>query len=329
MKDALLRVSAHSDVRRRKASICAVAINAILAIALVGPAFAQAPTKIRINKIPIAGYVPVEYALSHGWFKEEGLDVSIDAVAAGGVAMQALIGGKLDIIYSGLDVPLRAKARGFDVNILSANNNAQKTPPDAGAILVRTDSEFQSLKNLEGKRFLVNALQNNNWSYSREAIRKALGNPDKVRFLELPIPQMVDALLGGQAEAASVTEPFTTIGIRSGKLKVASYMFVEAQPGLNIAGWVSTRTWVRDHMKQALAFRRILQRAMDALDKDQDEKSKTILKFTGLQPELLSQITLDRWTTTIDADDLQKQVELYTKQGLIDHTYDVKSMIVP
>jgi NitT/TauT family transport system substrate-binding protein len=304
-------------------------ITTLITALPVCSAFAQAPSKIRINKLPIAAYVPAEYALSRGWFREAGLDVSIDTVAAAAIAIQALIGGKLDIIYGALDVGLRARAQGIDINVLADNNNAQTKPPDAGAILIRADAGMRSLKDLEGKRFLVNNLQNVNWAYSREAISKAGGDPSRIQFLELEFPQMVDALLGGQADAASMTEPFTTVGLGTGKLVAASYMFVEIQPGLNIAGWMTRGDWVKQHMAEALAFRRVVQRAMDALNQSPDEKTKAILQFTPLKPELLPKVTLDNWTTRVDPDDLQKQLAVYKKQGAIDQTYDVKTIIVP
>jgi NitT/TauT family transport system substrate-binding protein len=294
------------------------------------PAMAQSPAlqKVRINKIPIAPYVPTEVALSRGWFKDEGIDASIEAVVAGPVAMQSLAAGKLDIIYTSLDVGLRARAQGFDVVILSDMNNAQRVPPDAAAILARNDLGIKSLKDLEGKRLIVNNLQNVNWAYSRQAIRKAGGTPDKVQFLEVEFPHMVDALLGGQADAASITEPFTTIGKGTGKLGVASYMFVDVQPGLNIAGWVANGSWFRRHRETALAFRRVLQKSMDFLNGDAQEKTRAILQFTPLKAELLAQITLDNWTTTIDPGDLARQLEIYRSEGLIDQTYDVKTIIV-
>ena len=292
-------------------------------------ASAQAPLlKVRINKIPISPFVPVDLALDRGWFKEAGLDVSIDAVAAGAVAIQALIGGKLDIIYSSLDIGLRAKTQGFDIVILSNQNDAQASSPDAAGILVRTDGP-KSLKELEGKRVLVNNLQNVNWAYTREAIARAGGDPDKVQFLEVGFPLMVDSILGGQADAASTTEPFTTIGVGTGKLRVLSYMFTELQPNLNIAGWLSTTAWVNAHPKEAVAFRSVLQRAMDYLDQNPEERTNAILKFTPLKRDLVSRIMLDKWTTKIDPDDLQKQLNVFVKQGMIDKSYDVKPMIVP
>src|SRR5579864_6451016 len=123
---------------------------------LPGEAQTQPLVKVRINKIPIAPYVPVEVALSRGWFKEAGLDVSIDAVAAGAVAVQALVGGQLDLIYTSLDIGLRSYTRGFDVVILCDQNNAQLKGKDAAAILVRKDAGIKTPRDLEGKRVLVN-----------------------------------------------------------------------------------------------------------------------------------------------------------------------------
>jgi NitT/TauT family transport system substrate-binding protein len=303
----------------------------LLALALVFSLAAQAQplTKVRINKIPIAPYVPVDVALARGWFKEEGLDVSIDTIAAGAVSIQAMAGGKLDVIYTSLDIGLRAYSRGFDIVILSNMNNAQQQGKDAAGLLVRKDAGIKSPKDLEGKRVAVNNLQNVNWAYTREAIQRAGGDPSKVQFLEVNFPQMVDALLGNQVDAAATTEPFTTIGAGTGKLESISYIFTESQPGLNIAGFVASAKWVKENPKAAQAFRRVIQRAIDLLENNPEEKTKAILQFTKLKPDLLQRITLDKWTTKIDPADLQKQLEVYRRQGLVDKTYDVTKIIVP
>jgi hypothetical protein len=73
----------------------------------------------------------------------------------------------------------------------------------------------------------------------------------------------------------------------------------------------------------------VLQRAMDLLESNPEEKTKAILQFTPLKPDLLQKITLDKWTTKVDPADLQKQLEVYKRQGMIDKTYDVKTIIVP
>jgi NitT/TauT family transport system substrate-binding protein len=315
--------------RLRWIAFLAVAFVALVSLpkASLPVAEAQAPLKIRMSLIPIANVVPVQLAIERGWFKEVGLDVSVASMAGGAVAIQALQAGKLDVIYTAHDTPLRARGQGFDVVIIANQNNAQLKPPDAAAVLVRTDSAVRTLKDLEGKRVLVNTLHNVNWAYTREALVRAGGDPGKVQFLEVPFPQMVDALLGGQAEAASITEPFTTIGLGTGKLRVLSYMFVEVQPGLNIAGWAARESWAKENSKAVVALRQVMQRAIDFLDHNPAEKTNALLKFTQLKPELLTKITLDRWTTRLDVNDLRKQLDLYTRHGMIDKPYDIGSVV--
>lgn len=293
------------------------------------PANAQSKSlvKVRISRLPIAPYVPADLAMSRGWFKEAGLDVVVGAVAGGTVAMQGLIGGKLDIVFGSFDAAIKARGQGFDAVIVSNNNIAAMSGTDAGAILVRNGAGIKKVTDLEGKRVLVNNLQNVNWAYTREAVRRAGGDPTKIHFLEVPFPSMVDALLGGRADAASLTEPFTTIGASTGKLSILTYMFVDVQPGLNIAGWISRESWIRKHPKAVAAFRGTLQRAMDFLNKDPDEKTKAILKFTPLKAGLLSRITLDKWTSKLDPRDLEKQLAIYKRHGMIDKIFDVNTLI--
>jgi len=322
---------------QRKAVFISIACIVLAALTFVTPvlgtsqAFAQTKPllKVRISKIPIANYVPADVALSRGWFKEEGLDVNIEGIMTGTLAMGALVAGKLDIVYETFLVGLKARAQGFDVVIVSNCCNAGVKVPDSSAILVRKDTGIKSLKDLEGKRVLVQTLQNINWAYAREAITRAGGDPGKVHFLELPFPQMVDSLLGGQADAVYTVEPFTTIGIGTGKLSALSYPHVAVQPGLNIAGYLARGAWVKEHPEAAAAFRRAIQRAIDFLEQNPQEKTNAILKFTSLKPDLLARITQDKWTTRVDPADLRKQLELYNRHGMIDKTFDVKAMIVP
>jgi NitT/TauT family transport system substrate-binding protein len=296
----------------------------------IAPAEAQQPKPVRVSRIPIAPYVPMDLAMARGWFKDEGLDVTVGAVAGGAVTMQGLISNSLDLIYASLDTAMKAKAAGFDVVIVSNNNNAQMQKPDAAALVVRKEAGITNLKQLEGKLVLVGNLQNVNWAYTREAMLKAGADPSKARFSELPFPQQVDAVLNSRADAASTTEPFTTIGLSTDKIAVLSYMFVDVQPGLNIAGWIARTNWVKENPQTVASFRKVLQKAIDLLEGNAEERTKAITQFTALKDEaLLKRITLDKWTTKLDVADLQKQVEVYQRHGMIDKTFDVKTIIAP
>ena len=55
------------------------AVTAVLLFFGISEVFAQAKPlqKVRVSKGPIANYVPVDFALGRGWFKED-LDVNIE-----------------------------------------------------------------------------------------------------------------------------------------------------------------------------------------------------------------------------------------------------------
>ena len=283
--------------------------------------------KIRVNKVPVADFVTVDLALSKGWFKDEGLDVSIEAVAVGAVAMQALVAGKLDVIWTSLDNCVKARAQGFDLVIVSGMVRVQQKPPASTAILVKKDSGITSAKALEGKRVVVGNLQGIDWAFAREFVVKGGGDPNKVHFLEVPFPQLVEFGLerSGRRGAAS----------RAVHLDRAGY-WQTCRAGLSVCGppagpqprrLVRTASWVKDNAQAVASFRRVLQKGIDFLQQNPDEKAKAILQFTTLKPELLSRITLNEWSTQIDLIDLQKQVEVYHRQGMIDKPFDAAIML--
>ena len=67
--------------------------------ALVAPAWGQAPEtpKLRVSTIPIAGMVPLYTANKLGYFKNEGLEVSIEFAAGGAQSLPLVVQGTLQL----------------------------------------------------------------------------------------------------------------------------------------------------------------------------------------------------------------------------------------
>ena len=53
------------------------------------------------------------------------------------------------------------------------------------------------------------------WLYARAWIQATGGDPDKVTFLEVPFPQMEDALRQQRVDAAFMVAPFSIVSARS------------------------------------------------------------------------------------------------------------------
>ena len=80
---------------------------------------AAAPEKPRVTLgvggKPLLYYLPLTIAEQKGFFKEEGLNVSINDFGGGAKSLQALIGGSVDVVTGAYEHTIRMQAKGQDV----------------------------------------------------------------------------------------------------------------------------------------------------------------------------------------------------------------------
>ena len=66
--------------------------------------------QIAVGGKPLIYYLPLSIAEARGYFKDEGLDVSI-ADFAGGKALQAVVGGSADVVSGAFEHTLAMQSR--------------------------------------------------------------------------------------------------------------------------------------------------------------------------------------------------------------------------
>ncbi|MFG1478071.1 ABC transporter substrate-binding protein [Xanthobacter sp. V4C-4] len=143
----------HGLVRAFAIGVLAVAG---LAAALAGPAVAQTAEKpqltLGVGGKPLLYYLPLTIAERKGFFKEEGLDVSINDFGGGAKSLQALIGGSVDVVTGAYEHTIRMQAKGQDiVSVIELG----RFP---GIVLVAgKDSGIKAVKDLKGRKVGVTA----------------------------------------------------------------------------------------------------------------------------------------------------------------------------
>ena len=70
-------------------------------------------------------------------------------------------------------------------------------------------------------------------------------DPKKVEFLEIPFPQMADALFQKRVDAVWNVEPFVTFMTQSGKAKVLAYPYLDNIPGMDISNYYAKESWIK------------------------------------------------------------------------------------
>lgn len=130
--------------------------GAVMALALAVSAAAGSPQAgaAELQKLSVVlGYVPnvesfgPEYALKMGYFKDEGLDVTIIPAGQGVDQVQMVSAGTVDIGISNPEQILAGTAQGGKFKVFAAE--FQKTPV---AMTCRKDSGIENATDLKGKR---------------------------------------------------------------------------------------------------------------------------------------------------------------------------------
>jgi NitT/TauT family transport system substrate-binding protein len=315
---------------RTLASLCVVFVALIAPLAGVH-SIAQTkppPTAIRVVDLPIANFTPLLVARDKGYFAEENLAVTWTPVDQGAVAIQAVYGGSAEVGASAVFETMVARGNGFDLMFLAAGVHIHDHPPDNSALLVRTDGSVRSAADLVGKNVSVGLINSINYVHMLAWLQKHGVDPQKVQFLEIPFPQMADALFQKRLDAVWNVEPFVTFMIQGGKAEVLSYPYLETLPGMDVANYFAKESWVKANPDVALGFKRAVDRATtDVAAMPKEDRDNWVAKFTGMKLDLVTNVTLPIFSTTYNIPSLQANLELAMKYKMVAKPFDVTTMI--
>jgi NitT/TauT family transport system substrate-binding protein len=153
-------------IRLLAALVCSTAL-------LLSAAVAQTPEKDKVTVSIgtwVVGYLPLPIAKIKGYFKDSGVDVSIQNFDAGGSkALQALVGGSTDLVVGFYDHTLHMQTQGKNVRCLVLLN---VVPGFVVAVRKDLAGEIKSIKDFKGRKVGVTALGSSTEFMLRNLINK-------------------------------------------------------------------------------------------------------------------------------------------------------------
>jgi NitT/TauT family transport system substrate-binding protein len=289
----------------------------------------QAQTKIRVSTVPIMDSAPFHVALAKGFFAEQGLEIDTTPTVGGAAGLPALAAGQVQVAFSNVVSTLLGAKQGLGFQIIASGSGTDSNPPDLGALLAKKGSTLKVGKDFEGKRLGVNTRNNINWLFLREWIQITGGNPDRVTFLEVPFPQMVDAIRGDRVDAAMSVEPFVSAALNAGQVELVGWPYNVVQRRIPVAQYVSTRAYIQSNPGIIERFTRAYNKGVDWTNqnKGSDEWIKIISGFTRLAPEQLRSFTSPVFEKVVDPSGVQQVANLMRKHGLIDSDIDARTVL--
>ncbi|MBE7419690.1 MAG: ABC transporter substrate-binding protein [Ideonella sp.] len=201
--------------------------------ALAAPAFvrAQALEKPRLS-LAVGGknllyYLPLTVAETRGYFKDEGLDLTINDFAGGSQALRSLVGGSVDVVSGAFEHTVNMQAKGQHLRAFALMGRA---PQIVLGINPKTMPTFKTVADLKGRKIGVTAPGSSTNVMANFVLAKAGLKPADVSFVGVGASSgAVAAMRAGQIDAISNLDPVITLLQRSGDLKIVTDTRVVAE----------------------------------------------------------------------------------------------------
>ncbi len=197
-------------------SLCA----GVLLLAAPLAATAAEPLTVRVGVTSSSSDAGFYIADKKGYFRKEGLEVTLISFDSAAKMVAPLGAGQLDV---GGGAPsagfYNALSRGIDMKIVADKGS---TPPgyDYQPLLVRKDlvesGRYKSLKDLKGMKIAGSAQGSGSNSALNEGLKKGGVKYSEVERVFMAFPQHVLALQNKAIDAAVTTEPSATQAVQSG-----------------------------------------------------------------------------------------------------------------
>jgi sulfonate transport system substrate-binding protein len=198
-----------------------LAAFAAACLALTAPlATAQAPEKPKLQ-IGVGGkslfyYLPLTIAEKQGYFKAEGLDVEVLDFPGGAKALQALLGGSVDVVSGAYEHTISQQAKGQNIEALFLQGKY------AGIVLGMTKAkaaQYKSPKDLKGMKVGVTAPGSSTNMFVNILLAKDGLKPDSVAIIGVGATAgAVASMKRGEIDAVSNLDPVITMLESSGDI---------------------------------------------------------------------------------------------------------------
>jgi len=301
----------------------------LAALVMLGlAASAQAQEKIRLGILPFSESLGAVIADKEGYFKAEGLEVEMSNVGSGAQGVPLLQSGRIDIVFSNTVTTLQAMEQGLDATIVAPGAVVRAQSPDTTTALMVLKGSARSPKDLEGKRVSVNVINSTAWMYMVALFEKHGVERSKIRFVEIPFPQMNDPLLNKQVDAIGQVEPFRTVLMDTGKVEAIGWSYVEVQPDADITQYLALTAWVKKNPQVAARFARAIVKGAQFANSNESAAREINQQFTKLNAALKDRVLLPRFGNAVNLDEIRKTQDLMLKYGLLKQPVDLTGKVL-
>ena len=269
-------------------------------------------TPLRVGIIPIESSCLAFYAKENGFFQNAGLDVTIQMSPSSPALAAAVVSGTYDIAFSGISTLAAAHAKGLPF-VLVAPSGMIGPGVVAGGITVAAQSPIRTAKDLNGKTFAASGLNTQSEYGPRAWIDKHGGDSTTCKFVEMPFPQVADAIASGRVDAGYLVEPFLTVAVKRNIVHVLASGDDAVGTTFLASGWYALASWVKADPDTIAAFATAIGQAAHWANTNSAKVVPIIAEHLKLDPAVMAAVPRTLYADRLVAAQVQPWIDVTAK----------------
>jgi NitT/TauT family transport system substrate-binding protein len=295
--------------------------------ALPRPVRAQnAPIKLRMGSVPADTYAGGLYALDLGMFDKAGLSVEMFPFTNGAAMAAAAAGGSIDVGVGDAIELANGISRGLPFVVIAGGGMYSTNAPTT-TLCIAKSSPIVKAADLEGQNIAVVSIV----SLSSAAVKSwlTLNGADitKVKFVEMPFPQMPAALSRGAIAGACLSEPIMSDATAT-DAKVFGKVYDAIAKQFLISDWFTTRDWLTKNPDVAKHFVGAIYDAARWANAHHDDSAAILSKYSKVDVERIKRMNRCLYATDLQPSMIQPILDTAFKYKALTTATSAASMIV-
>jgi len=298
----------------------------------------QGMPSIVVDSVPTESEAGLYVAQYEGFFRQQGLNVTIRPVTGGETAIPDLQSGRAQLVagnyVSFIIAQIHKSFNGHpaDFRIVAAGSQIE---PGTEALYVRRNSPYQTIAALAahhasvglntpndvGQVLFGSLYQSEGYSFLRNA---------KQVTPRQGFPALLQMLGAGQVDAAWLPQPFGTMAQQMYGAEELADFDSGAMKDFPFTGVFGTAQWVKSNPEVVAAFVTALLEGQEAADSQRAVAEQAMAKYTSLPPIIVGTMPFDTYPLTMDIPQLQRVPDEMFQFGLTEglkQPYQISGML--
>lgn len=235
---------------------------------------AQAKIILGLASVNVA-FLPIYVTQEKGFFNDEGLEVLLVMFNAGNTAVQALVGGDLQIMGASVVDAVVGRATGIDITNFWGVCNLMP-------FQLYSQPNFRSMKDARGKKFAISRFGSLSDFLTRASLLHFGIDSKEVAILQIgSTPARFAALSAGSVDASVMWFPVTEMAKAQGFIKL--FDLKDIFPEWPFETFAARESWLAKEKTQVVKFLRAYQRGVKYTHENKEEAVRIIRKYVKME----------------------------------------------